>query len=76
MQQRDPADWRARAGFPDVRKFRYAIPAFLPVFVALMYRVLSRLSGRMRRVYKGDAVYWNGAFSRGEKGYADILRPP
>jgi NADPH:quinone reductase-like Zn-dependent oxidoreductase len=75
----NPADWRARAGFPDVPEpFRYAIPHIsLPSIPGLdVSGVVEAIGSGVTEFREGDAVYGMVRFPDGGKGYAEYTTAP
>jgi NADPH:quinone reductase-like Zn-dependent oxidoreductase len=75
----NPADWRARAGFPDVPEaFRYAIPHIsLPSTPGLdVSGIVEAVGSDVTTFCEGDAVYGMVRFPSGGKGYAEYTTAP
>jgi len=75
----NPADWRARAGFPDVpEKFRSAIPSIprpsIPGFD--VSGIVEAVGSDVTEFREGDAVYSMVRFPHGGKGYAEYTTAP
>jgi NADPH:quinone reductase-like Zn-dependent oxidoreductase len=75
----NPADWRARAGFPDVPEpFRYAIPHIsLPSIPGMdVSGIVEAVGPDVTKFREGDAVYGMVRFPKGGKGYAQYTTAP
>src|SRR5882724_10113464 len=75
----NPADWRARAGFPDVpEKFRSAIPSIprpsIPGFD--VSGIVEAVGSDVTEFREGDAVYGMVRFPHGGKGCAGYITAP
>ncbi|MBO0793115.1 MAG: NADP-dependent oxidoreductase [Ktedonobacteraceae bacterium] len=75
----NPADWRARAGFPDVpEQFRHAIPPIprpsIPGFD--VSGIVGAVGLGVTEFREGDAVYGMVRFPHGGKGYAEYTTAP
>jgi NADPH:quinone reductase-like Zn-dependent oxidoreductase len=75
----NPADWRARAGFPDVpEKFRYAIPHIsLPSIPGFdVSGIVEAIGADVSEFREGDAVIGMVRFPQGGRGYAEYTIAP
>lgn len=75
----NPADWRARAGFPDVpAEFRHAIPSLsLPGIPGFdVSGLVEAVGAEVSEFHVGDAVYGMLRFPHGGKGYAEYTTAP
>jgi NADPH:quinone reductase-like Zn-dependent oxidoreductase len=75
----NPADWRARAGFPDVPEpFRYAIPHIsLPSIPGMdASGIVEAVGSDVTAFRQGDAVYGMVRFPNGGKSYAQYTTAP
>ena len=75
----NPADWRARAGFPDIpEQFRHAIPHIpRPSIPGLdVSGIVEAVGSDVTEFHEGDAVYGMVRFPGGGKGYAEYTTAP
>ncbi len=75
----NPAEWRSRAGFPDVpEEYRYAIPRIswpsIPGFD--VSGIIEEVGPGVTTFRKGDAVFGMVGFPEGGRGYAEYTAAP